>query len=314
MKPSTTRVVIAATIATVAGLAAGATRAYRRDLAAARDRLSAVGRRHVRTSFGTVEYAESGVGDPVLVSHGIFHGCDGGLLSVRSTLCGRRIIAPSRFGYLGSELPAGATPRDQADAFAALLDHLDVSEADVVGISAGTTAALEFALRHPDRTRHLVVLSGSFPGDPMAVAPPAWAKFFYADVPIWLMKKVARAQFARLMGVPAGFPRTPEQAQEMDEMVESIFPIGPRAAGAVFDAYVSNPAVNDVPIEKITVPTIIVHAKDDPLCAFAPAEQAAHRIPGCVLLAQDSGGHLGLGQSQSTSAALDDFLKESMVA
>jgi predicted alpha/beta hydrolase family esterase len=111
------------------------------------------------------------------------------------------------------------------------------------------------------------------------------------------------------MGVPAGFPKTPEQAQEMDEMVESIFPIGPRAAGAVFDTYISNPAVNDLPIEKITVPTIIIHAKDDPLCVFAPAKEAAHRIPGCILVAQESGGHLGLGQSEPTRATLDDFLR-----
>lgn len=300
-------------IAVATATVAGVTRSYRRDLTAARVRLSAVGRRRVDTFFGTVEYAESGVGDPVLVSHGIFHGCDGGLLSVRPLLPRHRIIAPSRFGYLGSELPAGASPQDQADAFAALLDRLNVPQADVVGISAGTTAALEFALRHSDRTRHLVVLSGTFPGDPMAVAPPAWGKLLYADLPLWVMKKAARGQFARIMGVPAGFPKTPEQARQMDEMVESIFPIGPRAAGAVFDAYVSNPAVNDVPIEKIIVPTIIVHAKDDPMCAFAAAEQATHRIPGASLVAQQSGGHLGLGQNDFTRAALQDFLDAPMV-
>ncbi|WP_457948801.1 alpha/beta fold hydrolase [Pseudarthrobacter sp. alpha12b] len=309
MTPLTTRSLIAAATAAVVGSAAWAARGYRRDATVAQNRLSAVQRHYASTPFGTVEYAESGAGDPIPVSHGIFHGCGGGLLSVRSILHGRRIIAPSRFGYLGSELPAGAAPRDQADAFAALLDHLNLSQVDIIGISAGTTAALEFALHYPDRTKHLIVLSGNFPGDPTAAAPPAWAKLLYRDLPLWLMKKGAPVQFARLMGVPAGFPRTPEQAQEMDEMMESIFPIGPRTAGAVFDAYVSNPAVNDLPIDKITVPTIIVHAKDDPMCAFAPAEDAAQRIPGCVLVAQESGGHLGLGQAAFTRAALDHFLE-----
>jgi pimeloyl-ACP methyl ester carboxylesterase len=309
-----TSLLLAATAGAATALAARIVRAYRQDTHAAWSRLAAVDKTVVTTPFGDVEYAEAGEGDPVLVSHGIFHGCDGGLLSVRDVLVARRVIAPSRFGYLGSTLPAGASPEDQADAFAALLDHLELPAVDVVGISAGTTAALEFALRHPDRTRHLVILSGSLPGDPMAAAPPEWAKLLYADLPLWAMKKVARPQFDRLMGVPAGFPQTPEQAQDMDEFVESIFPIGPRAAGATFDAYVSNPAVNDLPIERITVPTMIIHAKDDPLCAFGPAEKAAKRIPGCTMFAQESGGHLGLGQNERTRDALADFLKVPVVA
>ena len=297
------------------GITAAVTRAYRNDTETAWQRLDAVNRKHVVTPFGTVEYAEAaGTGEPVLVSHGIFHGCDGGLLSVRDVLVGRRVIAPSRFGYLGSDLPPGATPEGQADAFAALLDHLRVSSVDVVSISAGTTAALQFALRHPDRTRHLVVLSGNFPGDATAAAPPGWAKLLYADLPMWAMRHLARPKLERLMGVPAGFPHTVAQLHTIDEMLDSIFPVGPRAKGAIFDAYVSNPAVHDVPIEKLTVPTMIIHAKDDPLCGFAPAEEASHRIRGCTLVAQESGGHLGLGHVHHTRAALDRFLTAAVAA
>ncbi|EWT02170.1 esterase [Intrasporangium oryzae NRRL B-24470] len=288
--------------------------AFERDTDAAWSRLDSLDRKVVTTSFGAVDYAETGAGDPVLVSHGIFHGCDGGLLSVRDVLPRRRVIAPSRFGYLGSALPAGATPDDQADAFAELLDHLDVGAVDVVGISAGATAALAFALRHPGRTRHLVVLSGNLPGGPTAVAAPPWVRLIYAELPMWAMKRAARAQLAHLMGVPAGFPKTPEQAKQVDEMVESIFPVGPRAAGALLDAFSSNAAVNDLPIDQIAVPTIIIHAKDDPLCAFASAEDAARRIPGCTLVTQESGGHLGLGQSEQTRVTLDAFLTAPVAA
>jgi hypothetical protein len=89
---------------------------YRRDMNAARARLAAVDRHVISTRWGAVEYAEQGHGDPVLVVHGIFHNCVGGLLSVRDLLTDRRVIAPSRFGYLGSSMPPNATPAAQADA------------------------------------------------------------------------------------------------------------------------------------------------------------------------------------------------------
>ena len=142
--------------AAVLGAGAAAMR-YRRDVAAAQARLESVDRRVIETAFGAVEYVERGSGDAVLVSHGIFHGCDGGLVSVEDMIVGRRVIVPSRFGYLGSSLPAGATVADQADAFVALLDHLHLSAVDVVAISAGTSAAVQLALRHPERVLHLVI-------------------------------------------------------------------------------------------------------------------------------------------------------------
>ena len=121
----------------------------------------------------------------------------------------------------------------------ALLDHLGVDWADVIGISAGATAALHMALRRADRVKHLVVLSGNLAADPNAVAPLGWARLFYNDLAMWVMNRFARPQAARQMGVPAGFPRDDAQAQVVDEMLDSIFPMAPRAAGGVFDAYVS---------------------------------------------------------------------------
>jgi pimeloyl-ACP methyl ester carboxylesterase len=89
--------------------------------------------------------------------HGIFHNCVGGLLSVRDLFTDRPVIAPSRFGYLGSSMPVDATPEHQADALVALLDALDIDQVDVSGESAGATSALQLALRHPERVSHLAV-------------------------------------------------------------------------------------------------------------------------------------------------------------
>ena len=82
-----------------------------------------------------------------------------------------------------------------------------------------------------------------------------------------------------------------------------------RRTGAVFDVFVSNPQVNTVPLESVEVPTLIVHARDDPLASYDAAERAADRIPGAVLVGLESGGHLGLGQTERIRSEIAAFLE-----
>ncbi len=283
-------------------------RRYRRDLGRATTRLASLERSVTESPWGDIEYADTGAGQPLLVSHGIFHGFDGGLASVDDLADGRRLIVPSRFGYLGSAMPDRPSVAAQADGFAFLLDHLALDAVDVIAISAGTGAAVQLALRHPDRVKHLIVSSGNFPGSATAQAPPDWAKVFYSDPAMWLLKTFAGPVLARLMGVPDGFPRTDAEADEIDRMVDSIFPLGPRRQGAVFDAYVSNPEIADYPLEQLRVPTLIVHAVDDPLASFDAAATAAARMPRGRLVTLESGGHLQLGQTDWVRAEILSFL------
>jgi pimeloyl-ACP methyl ester carboxylesterase len=271
---------------------------YRRDSNAARSRLAEVDRRVVPTDWGAVEYAERGSGEPLLVLHGIFQGCDGGLLSVRDLCPDRRVIAPSRFGYLGSSLPPNATPADQADALVALLDALGIGEIDVIGISAAATSALQLALRHPEKVSHLVVLVGNLPGSPTAVVQPNWAKLFDRQVPIWVLKTMFPTVMARLAGVPKSFSMSDDDARFVAEFIDSMFPLTPRVKGVIFDAFVSNADVNACNLEAIRVPTLVAHTKDDPLASHDAGRRAAERIPGARFLSLESGGHLMLGQTR----------------
>ena len=298
----------AALAAGVAIPACGMAARYRRDLNAARVRLAAVDRHVIPTRWGAVEYAERGSGDPVLVVHGIFHNCVGGLLSVRE-FSGRRFIAPSRFGYLGSSMPRDATPAHQADAFAALLDGLGLDRVDVIAESAGVTSALQLALHHPERVKHLALLVGNLPGSPTAVVQPSAAKLFNRQLPIWVLRTFAPSTMVRLVAaVPKGFAMSGEDARYVKEFIDSLFPVSPK--GVDFDAFASNADVNGYNLEAIHVPTLIIHTRDDQLASHEASKRAAARIPGARFVSLESGGHLMLGQMMIVRDEVANFFAE----
>ena len=303
-------------LSVLAGLAAGVAipaygvyRRYRCDMNAARARLVAVNRHIVSTRWGAVEYAERGSGAPVLVIHGIFHNCVGGLLSVRDFFLDRRVIAPSRFGYLGSSMPPHATPAAQADVFAALLDALEIDQIDVVGLSAGATSALQLALRHPEKVKHLAVLVGNLPGSPTAVTQPSWTKRVNRQFVMWALKTFAPSTMIRMVAaVPRGFVMSGEDARFVNELIDSLFPMS--REGFKFDLFVSNADVTNYKLEAISVPTLIAHTKDDQLASHEASQRAAERIPGARFVSLESGGHLMLGQQKKSRDELADFFAE----
>jgi pimeloyl-ACP methyl ester carboxylesterase len=306
MKPS----VLAGLAAAVVIPAYGIYVRYRRDMNAARARLSAVERHVISTRWGAVEYAERGSGAPVLVVHGIYQHCVVGLLSVRDLCLDRRVIAPSRFGYLASSMPPHATPAAQADAFAALLDALDIRQIDVIGISAGATSALQLALRHPERVKHLALLVGNLPGSPTAIVQPSWTKRVSRQFVMWTLRTFAPSTTARLVAaVPRGFAMSRDDARFVNEFIDSLFPMSP--AGYNFDLFVSNADVTNYNLEAISVPTLIAHTKDDQLASHEASQRAAERIPGARFVSLESGGHFMLGQHKNGDTLAAFFAERS---
>ena len=220
------------------------------------------------------------------------------------------MIAPSRFGYLGSSLPGDATA-DQADAFVACpitwacRGWKRGGDIGWDGCGGAAGAAPPRAGRPPGH--HVRQLS---PGSPLTQAPPGWVKPLYSEPSMWLLSVLARPLLSRMVGVPEGFPRDAEQAAWVDWMLQSLFPVRPRFAGTMVDLYRTVPGINDYPLEKLTVPTLIVHAVDDPVASYDAAAAAADRIPGARLLTLDSGGHLMLGQTERTTSAVTAFRGE----
>ena len=282
---------------------------YRRDTARAVARLGRFDVRVVRTPWGRVEYCESGRGEAVLLIHGVVGGWDGASTWRTFVPPGYRTIIPARFGYLGSTMPESATPAMQADAFIAVLDALEVEEAPVLGFSAGSTSAVQLALRHPDRISRLLLLCANAPHpEPLTLPPRALAPYLFSQPVFWIARTFARPALRRLAGFPAGFARDPRSRREEAEILDSFFPVSLRTEGIVFDSYDSNPDIARYALEEITVPTLVIHARDDPIASYDDAREMAGRIRGARFVTVPRGGHVFMHHDDAALAVVWEFL------
>jgi pimeloyl-ACP methyl ester carboxylesterase len=290
-------------------------RRYQADVARAHQRLAAMRSQIAQTACGPIEYATFGEGTPVLEVHGIFGGFDQGLMNARPVVGeGFRVIAPSRFGYLRTPMPADASVERQADAHACLLDYLGVERAVVMGHSAGSTSAIQLALRHPERVSALVLVVPNAPGPELALPPkPLIRALFQSDVVFWFLATYAPAFLP--IRPPDGLELTPEQRQEMATLIDGLLPAAPRGEGFFFDMFVSNPAIGSgYALADVAVPTLVVTALDDSMASPERARTLASRIPGAQLVTLPSGGHVLLGQAETVRGEIGDFLAHHGVA
>jgi pimeloyl-ACP methyl ester carboxylesterase len=280
---------------------------------AARSRL--IGRsRLLDTACGPVKVAEAGEGTPVLVVHGMAGGFDMGLQVGLDVLGdGFRVIAPSRFGYLGSPMPPDASHDRQADVLAAVLDTFGLPAAAVVAVSAGAQSATRLALRHPDRVSALVLITPALylPPPPGArnAGPPDFAfdHLLASDVPTWLISRLAPQLLVRVCGVPRALDAQVTSA-ERARYVSWFLPSAPRHLGIAQDMRTTLPSAPDLPIEQLTMPVMLISAADDPYWTAEVVRYSAQRLPTARLLIFDSGGHVLLGQDEPLRDAVRDFL------
>jgi pimeloyl-ACP methyl ester carboxylesterase len=304
-----------------AATAVGIGRAFRhdmRDIAAALEAESVV----ISTDFGAIEYGRSGIGPPVLISHGAGGGYDQGLFVGRELLgSAYDVIAPSRFGYLRSESPDRPLPDAQADAYAALLDRLGIERAVVLGISAGAPSAIEMALRHPERVAALIlaVPRAFAPGcEVTAERSPQNEPIFRmiergADFAFWLAIKLARRAVLRFLGVPPAVDKAadPPERARLTRIMRSILPLSRRVEGIRNDGAA---VIGPWPLGRIGAPTFVVSAEDDLFGTLPAARFTAGHIAGAELMVLPSGGHLLAGRTEEIRARVAGFLRRALDA
>ena len=108
----------------------------------------------------TLEYEDSGTGEPIVLIHGAFIADIFRTLTAEPMLSNRyRLITYARRGYAGSGgSPGPTTVAQHAADCRALLSHLGVERTHVVGHSLGGCVALQLALDAPERVHSLALL------------------------------------------------------------------------------------------------------------------------------------------------------------
>lgn len=286
------------------------------DLRAARARL--VGRsKTIETSLGTLEYAAIGEGEPILAVHGAAGGFDQGIDMTGAIVGeGYRLIAPSRFGYLRSTLPANPTTAMQADGYVVLLDRLGIRKVVVVAISAGAWSSMQFAIRHPERCRALVLLvpANYLPAGTSIHGGALVQGIFDSDFLAWAAVKLTPMMPGVLTQMILGTDATvvrgagPNEKARVQQILEHLWPVSLRSGGMQFDVKTAATRA-PYPIDKIACPVLTVSARDDRFGTASRAKSIAASVPHGKAIIFATGGHALVGRSADALRAITSFLR-----
>lgn len=288
---------------------------FSRDMSEARARL--VGRSTtIETTSGALEYALLGKGEPILVVHGAEGGFDQSL-DMTGALAerGYELIAPSRFGYLRSVMPADALTAMQADAYVQLLDHLGIDKVDVVGISAGAWSSLQFAILHPERCRALVLLApADYLPEGMSIQGGVVVQAMVnSDFVAWALLKVMTTMPGTMTGIMLGTDGAVVRAAEPSEKarvrqaLEHLLPISSRVAGMQFDVKTAT-VPEPYPIEKINCPVLTISAEDDRFGTASRSRGIAVKVANGRAIIFPTGGHALVGHYADAMSEITSFL------
>ena len=187
-----------------------------------------------------------------------------------------------------TEMPTVAyTLSDMAADAMKVLDHLNIERAHIMGASMGGMIAQTVAIEHPHRVKTLISVM-SQPGEltvgqptqeamELIVTPaPSDRDEYIAFAPkwqLWQSKKYRSDEVSRRNAIrdfdrsnyPEGGPR----------QMAAIYASGSRAEG----------------LQKLQIPTLVIHGTEDQLITPSGGERTAELIPNSTLLMVDDMGH-----------------------
>ena len=193
--------------------------------------------------------------------------------------------------FVGLPCPSVYRLEDMADDAAALLDHLGVDRAHIVGASMGGMIAQIFAARHPRRTAGLGII---FSSNNSAMLPPPAPKALLSlikgpspDSPREVIVENS-IRVSKIIGSP-GYRKSDEQMRiDAIEAYERAY--YPQGIARHFAAILGSGSLGRYD-KQISAPTVVIHGRADKLMRPAGGRAIASAIPGARLVLFDGMGH-----------------------
>lgn len=254
----------------------------------------------IEVDGAAIAYDDIGDGDPVIFVHGLGSSARDWERQLDVFSATHRMITVDLRGHGRSDKPGGPYSIEMfASDVAALIEHLHLAPASVVGISLGGMVAFQLAATRPELIDKIAIVNALPDNDLLAEAP----------VQIAIRKLIVRLLGLRRMGeflAPRLFPDD-DMEEERRMLVERWAENDKRAYRASFQAILDWPGVTDQ-LADYPGPMLMISASDDyvPLEKKQPYLDRLSQIEHVVV--PNSHHAVPVERPEAFNAVLADFL------
>jgi len=222
---------------------------------------------------GATAFHARGVGDPIVLLHGVGMNKAFWAPQIEDLARDCHVIACDLLGHGDSALPpAGAGLAAYGDAVLAVLDRLEIANANVVGHSLGALIAIDLALRHPQRVSRLVAMNA-----------------VYRRTPAQRAAVVARAEALARAGLGDGIDLilarwfgtdpAPEMRARVDTVRRWLQAVDPRGYACAYGIFATADEACAGRLAALAMPALFMTGGEDPNSTPEMTRRMAAEVP-----------------------------------
>ena len=269
-------------------------------------------RRLIETNSGRAAFIQAGAGPLLILLHGLGTSSETWLPTIRELADRFTVIAPDLAGHgRASGAPLRGSVEPLVKALDDLCAKLGLESAAVVGHSLGGLVAVRFALNHPDRVSHLVLVDAGGIGEEMSwllrlAAIPVLGRLVFGPSRLWLRHYNDRLSVPRGT-IDTNLLRSIHQSRALHVTAEFMR----RAVGSSADLLGPVESAYLLPrLGEIAAPVLVMWGEQDRLFPVAQLEGVRETCPLVEIHTFPDVGHWPYAEvPDEFNAALIDFLE-----